>query len=617
MLYPLSYEGGMPARIATNPRRSCMSAESGMSIEEAHGYDRTPMADPLVIVADLLAPAFAMVAGGDTAVDPVVRPSDRADAQANGALALARQLGRKPRDVADDVVAAADLTGKATIEVAGPGFINVTFDEGFLTEQLDALEGDERLGVRLAATPERVVVDYSAPNIAKEMHIGHLRTTVIGDALVRMLEFVGHTVIRENHVGDWGTPFGMLIEHLIDLGETEAAAGLSVGDLDGFYKQARTKFDASEAFQVRARNRVVMLQSGDPETLRLWKMLVDLSMKYFNRLYRKLGVLLTDDDLAGESMYNDLLPDVVERLRTAGLLQESDGADVVFPPGYTNREGEPLPLIVQKRGGGFNYGTSDLACVLDRVERVKATLLLYVVGAPQSQHLSMVFDVAAMAGWLRPPARAVHVAFGNVLGTDRKMLKSREGEPVRFVDVVDEAVVRATASVKEKNPDLPDDEQIDIGRMVGIGALKYADLSTDRIKDYVFDWDRMLAFEGNTAPYLQYAHARIRSILRKAGRSAPLAAAGAPTLAAEERELILQLLQFDAAVHDTLDKYSPHRMCTYLFALAQSFTSFYEACPVLKADPQTRAFRLRLCEQTARALAKGLDLLGIEAPERM
>ena len=576
------------------------------------------MADPLVIVADLLAPAFAAVAGGDTVVDPVVRPSDRADAQANGALALAKQLGRKPRDVADDVVAAADLTGKATVEVAGPGFINVTFDEGFLKEQLAALERDERLGVRLAATPERVVVDYSAPNIAKEMHIGHLRTTVIGDALVRMLELVGHTVIRENHVGDWGTPFGMTIEHLLDIGETEAAAGLSVGDLDGFYKQARAKFDSSEAFQARARNRVVMLQGGDPETMRLWKLLVDLSMQYFNRLYRKLGVLLTDDDLAGESMYNDLLPEVVERLRTAGLLQHSDGADVVFPPGYTNREGEPLPLIVQKRGGGFNYGTSDLACVLDRVERVKATLLLYVVGAPQSQHLAMVFDVAAMAGWLRPPARAVHVAFGNVLGTDRKMLKSREGEPVRFVDVVDEAVVRATASVKDKNPDLPDDEQIDIGRMVGIGALKYADLSTDRIKDYIFDWDRMLAFEGNTAPYLQYAHARIRSILRKAEAAPGIAADGdEPTLAPEERELILQLLHFDAAVHDTLEKYSPHRLCTYLFDLAQSFTSFYEACPVLKADPPTRAFRLRLCEQTSRVLAKGLDVLGIEAPERM
>jgi arginyl-tRNA synthetase len=616
MLYPLSYEGGMPGRIATNPRPVCRATESSMSNDNGHEYHRPFMADPLVIVADLLAPAFASVAGTDEAVDPVVRPSDRADAQANGALALAKTLGRKPRDVADDVVAAANLAGKATVEVAGPGFINVTFDEGFLEEQLDLLATDDRLGVRLAATPERVVVDYSAPNIAKEMHIGHLRTTVIGDALVRLLDFVGHTVIRENHVGDWGTPFGMLIEHLLDIGETEAVSELSVGDLDGFYKQARTKFDGSEAFQDRARKRVVLLQSGDPDTLRMWKLLVDLSMQYFDRLYRKLGVLLTDDDLAGESMYNDLLPDVVERLRTVGLLQESDGAEVVFPPGYTNREGEPLPLIVQKRGGGFNYGTSDLACVLDRVERVKATLLLYVVGAPQSQHLAMVFDVAAMAGWLRPPARAVHVAFGNVLGTDRKMLKSRSGEPVRFVDVVDEAVERATASVREKNPDLPHDEQIDIGRMVGTGALKYADLSTDRIKDYVFDWDRMLSFEGNTAPYLQYAHARIKSILRRAAQS-ETAQRSAQTLVLQERELILQLLQFDSAVHDTLDKYSPHRLCTYLFELAQNFTAFYEACPVLKAEPHTRAFRLVLCEQTARVLAKGLDLLGIEAPERM
>ena len=590
-----------------------------MSNDYRHEYDRLFMADPLVIVAELLAPAFAAVAGADDDADPVVRPSDRADAQANGALALASRLGRKPRDVAVDVVAAADLAGKATLEVAGPGFINVTFDEAFLKDQLGVLEGDERLGVRTTPTPERVVVDYSAPNIAKEMHIGHLRTTVIGDALVRLLEFVGHTVVRENHVGDWGTPFGMTIEHLIDLGETEAAAGLSLGDLDGFYKQARAKFDSSEEFQARARNRVVLLQGGDPETLRLWKLLVDLSMQYFNRLYRKLGVLLTDDDLAGESMYNDLLPEVVERLRTAGLLQISDGAEVVFPPGYTNREGEPLPLIVRNRVGGFNYGTSDLACVLDRVERVKATLLLYVVGAPQAQHLAMVFDVAAMAGWLKPPARAVHVAFGNVLGTDRKMLKSREGEPARFVDVVNEAIERATASVREKNPDLPPDEQINIGRMVGTGALKYADLSTDRIKDYVFDWDRMLAFEGNTAPYLQYAHARIRSILRKAkdGGIAEVATDGEQTLVAEERALILQLLQFDAAIHDTLEKYSPHRLANYLFELAQSFTSFYEACPVLKADPATRAFRIRLSEQTARVLATGLDLLGIEAPERM
>ncbi|MEY2553277.1 MAG: arginyl-tRNA synthetase, partial [Ilumatobacteraceae bacterium] len=367
----------------------------------------------------------------------------------------------------------------------------------------------------------------------------------------------------------------------------------------------------------RARDRVVMLQSGDPETLRLWKLLVDLSMRHFNELYRKIGVLLTDDDLAGESMYNDLLPEVVERLRTAGLLQHSDGADVVFPPGYTNREGDPLPLIVQKRGGGFNYGTSDLACVLDRVERVQATLLLYVVGAPQAQHLSMIFDVAAMAGWLRPPTRAVHVAFGNVLGTDRKMLKSRSGEPVRFVDVVDEAIERATASVLEKNPDLPDAERAEIGRMVGVGALKFADLSTDRVKDYVFDWDRMLAFEGNTAPYLQYAHARIRSILRRAAETVPQASTADAPLVVQERELVLQLLQFDAAVQDTLDKFSPHRLSNYLFELAQAFTAFYEACPVLKSEGATRLLRLQLCEQTARVLAKGLDLLGIEAPERM
>lgn len=576
------------------------------------------MADPLVTVAELLAPAFAAVAGVDGGVDPVVRPSDRADAQANGALALAKQLGRNPRDVAADVVAAADLAGKATLEVAGPGFINVTFDELFLLDQLDHLTGDERLGVRQAVPTERVVVDYSAPNIAKEMHIGHLRTTVIGDALVRMLEFVGHTVIRENHVGDWGTPFGMLIEHLLDIGETdEEAAALTLGDLDGFYKQARAKFDAGEAFQERARRRVVLLQSGDPETLRLWKLLVNLSMGHFNQLYRKIGVLLTDDDLAGESMYNDLLPEVVERLRTAGLLVHSDGADVVFPPGYTNREGEPLPLIVQKRGGGFNYGTSDLACVLDRVERVKATLLVYVVGAPQSQHLSMVFDVAAMAGWLRPPARAVHVAFGNVLGSDRKMLKSRTGEPARFVDVVDEAIERATQAVRDKNPDLATHEQDYVGHIVGVGALKYADLATDRIKDYVFDWDRMLAFEGDTGPYLQYAHARIRSILRKADEHGGGSGSGSGALVPQERQLILQLLRFDAAVQDTLDKFSPHKLCNYLFDMAQAFTAFYEACPVLKADGPTRALRLQLCEQTSRVLAAGLNLLGIEAPERM
>jgi arginyl-tRNA synthetase len=470
----------------------------------------------------------------------------------------------------------------------------------------------------------RVVVDYSAPNVAKEMHVGHLRTTVIGDALVRMLEFLGHEVIRENHIGDWGTPFGMLIEHLLDLGEDTAAEHLSLGDLDGFYKQARAKFDADEVFQDRARHRVVMLQGGDAETRRLWKLLVDLSTQHFNAVYRMLGVRLTDDDLMGESAYNELLPEVIRRLDVLGLLQESDGADVVFPPGYTNRDGDPLPLIVQKGQGGFNYATSDLACIIDRVERLDADLLLYVVGAPQAQHLSMVFDVARMAGWLKEPREAVHVQFGNVLGVDRKMLKSRSGDPLKFIDLVTEAVTRADTAIAEKNPELTPSDRAAVARMIGIGAVKYADLSTDRIRDYVFDWERMLSFDGNTAPYLQYAHARICSIFRRAGieRSALWAdqVGEAQTRIAQpqEKQLALAVLGFDAAVVDTVDKYSPHRLCTYLYDLATAFTSFYEHCPVLKVDDDgLRTSRLALCDLTARTLRQGLDLLGIDVPEQM
>ncbi|MCU1386786.1 MAG: argS, partial [Ilumatobacteraceae bacterium] len=475
------------------------------------------MADPIITVSALLVPAFESVGG--PGADPVVRPSDRADAQANGALPIAKRLGLKPQDVAQTVLDAARPvldTVCSKVEIAGPGFLNLTFSDEFLAAQLAEAAADAHLGVRPAPETKRVVIDYSAPNVAKEMHVGHLRTTVIGDALVRMFTFVGHTVVRENHLGDWGTPFGMLIEHLVDLGETEAASGLSLGDLDGFYREARTKFDADPQMQDRARQRVVLLQSGDAETMRLWHLLVDLSTKHFNAVYAKLGVLLTDDDIAGESMYNPLLPEVMDRLRDAGLLEESDGADVVFPPGFSNREGDPLPLIVQKRGGGFNYGTSDLACVIDRVERVKGDLLLYVVGAPQAQHFAMVFKVAEMAGWLKPPTLAVHVMFGSVLGPDRKMLKSRSGEPLKFIELLDEAIVRAAAAVADKNPGLAADEQAEIAEMIGIGAVKYSDLSTDRIKDYIFDWDRMLAFDGNTAPYLQYAHARICSIFRRA-----------------------------------------------------------------------------------------------------
>jgi len=577
------------------------------------------MADPLVTLAARLQPAFDAVAGR-TGVDPVVRPSDRADAQANGSLALAKELGRPPREVAEAVLAEALKIAnlRATLEVAGPGFLNIVVHDDFLADEIAAVSSDERLGVRSATPTRRVVVDYSAPNVAKEMHVGHLRTTVIGDSLVRMLEFVGHEVIRENHIGDWGTPFGMLIEHLLDLGETEAAEHLSLGDLDGFYKQARAKFDADDTFKRRSRARVVMLQGGDAETLRLWKLLVGLSTKHFNAVYERLGVLLVDDDLMGESAYNELLPQVITRLDALGLLQQSDGADVVFPPGYTNRDGDPLPLIVQKGTGGFNYATSDLACVIDRIERLNADLLLYVVGAPQAQHLSMVFDVARMAGWLAEPAQAVHVAFGSVLGSDRKMLKSRSGEPLKFIDLLDEALVRAEASVAEKNPDLGVEDRLTIARQVGIGAVKYADLSTDRVRDYVFDWDRMLSFDGNTAPYLQYAHARICSIFRRAEIDRTSLRNREPSIVEpQERALALAVLGFDSAVADTLEKYSPHRLCTYLYDLATSFTSFYEHCPVLKADEAIRLSRLVMCDVTARVMATGLGLLGIDAPEQM
>jgi arginyl-tRNA synthetase len=455
--------------------------------------------------------------------------------------------------------------------------------------------------------------------VAKEMHVGHLRSTVIGDALVRMLDFVGHDVIRENHIGDWGTPFGMLIEHLIDLGENTAADHLSLGDLDGFYKQARAKFDADEVFQDRARARVVALQSGDAETGRLWRLLVGLSTVYFNLVYSKLGVLLTDDDLMGESAYNDGLAEVLSRLDRLGLLSESDGAEVVFPPGYTNRDGDPLPLIVQKGQGGFNYATSDLACVIDRIERLKADLLLYVVGAPQAQHLSMVFDVARMAGWLVPPTDAAHVAFGSVLGEDRKILKSRSGETPKLVELLDEAVARADDAIAEKNPNLSPDERAVIARMVGIGAVKYADLSTDRVRDYVFDWERMLSFDGNTAPYLQYAHARICSIFRRAEIDRASVRGVRPVIEQpQEKALVLALLGFGSALADTLERYSPHRLCTYLYELATAFTAFYEHCPVLKADDEAvRTSRLALCDLTARVMSRGLGLLGIDSPEQM
>ena len=579
------------------------------------------MADPIIYVEQRIAAAFAKVGGAAAVgIDTAVRQSDRADAQVNGSLALAKAMGLTPREVALKVLEIVDLKDICSdAQVAGPGFINLTFKNEFLARELMASSTEKKLGVRNATKPRKVLIDYSAPNVAKEMHVGHLRSTVIGDALVRMLTYVGNEVARENHVGDWGTPFGMLIEHLVDLGETHAAEELSVGDLDSFYRSARKKFDESEAFQTRARTRVVALQSGDAETLRLWKLLVAESNRYFQKIYHTLGVLLEPTDVMGESAYNELLPQVTTRLGALGMMTKSDGADVVFPEGFTNRENQPLPLIIRKTDGGYNYATSDLACVIDRVERIDAELLLYVVGAPQAQHLQMIAAVATQAGWLKAPREMVHVSFGNVLGADKKMLKTRSGDTVKLDALLTEAVERAAKAVAEKNPDLTAEAQAEIARIVGIGAVKYADLSTDRIKDYTFDWDRMLSFDGNTSPYLQYAHARICSIFRRANVERASVRNFEPTIShVAERELAMKVLQFDSALWDTLDKYSPHRLCTYLYDLATSFSSFYEQCPVLKAENENeKNSRLMLCDLTARVMQAGLEVLGIESPEQM
>jgi arginyl-tRNA synthetase len=559
-----------------------------------------------------LTPAFDRLELG---ADPVLRRSDRADFQVNGVMALAKRLGRPPRDVAEELVANLDLSGLVEeIEVAGPGFLNLTVSDAALVAQLEEMGDDEHLGVPSAAIPQVVAVDYSAPNVAKEMHVGHLRSTVIGDSLCRLLEFAGHRVIRRNHVGDWGTPFGMLIEHLIDLGEDNAVANLSVGDLDGFYAEARKKFDADDSFKDRSRARVVLLQGGDEETLRLWRILVQESIRYFDAVYADLGVGLTEADVVGESAYNDMLDDVVADLDAKGLLVDSDGALCVFPPGFVNRDGEPLPLIVRKSDEGYGYAATDLAAIRDRVFNLECDRILYVVGAPQAQHFEMCFAVAKMAGWLDDDTEAIHVAFGNVLGPDRKMFKTRAGGTVKLKGLLDEGTERARVALRARDADEADLEHV--AHQLAMGAIKYADLSTDRQRDYVFDWDRMLAFEGDTGPYLQYAHARIRSIFRRV-ETTP--SEGTITLGEPaERALARHLVAFPEAVASALETLSPSKLCTYLFELAQTFTSFYESCPVLKApDDATRASRLELCELTASTLAMGLGLLGIEAPERM
>jgi arginyl-tRNA synthetase len=560
-----------------------------------------------------LHPAFDALASG---ADPVLRPSERSDYQANGAMALAKSLGTSARDTALRLLEHLDVDGLAEVEVAGPGFINLRLTTSFLDAQLRHLLRDERLGVDVAQR-RTVVIDYSAPNVAKEMHVGHLRSTVIGDALARMYRFAGHHVIARNHVGDWGTPFGMLIEHLLDLGEEEAIASLSIGDLDGFYREARTKFDSDEDFKDRSRTRVVALQGGDPETRRLWRILVDESVAYFAEVYAALDVTLTPDDVVGESFYNEMLEDVVRDLDAAGLLVESAGALCVFPAGFSTRDGEPLPLIVQKSDEGFGYAATDLAAIRDRVEHLHADEMLYVVGAPQAQHFEMVFAVAREARWLPDTVEVEHVAFGNVLGTDRKMFKSRTGETVKLIGLLDEATERADTALAQRSTSLSTSERHHLATQIARAAVKYADLSTDRQRDYVFDLDRMIAFEGDTGPYLQYAHARLRSIFRRLETPWDSSKVSFELGSDAERDLALGLLAFPEAFDAAMAARQPHRLSGYLFDLAQRFTTFYEACPVLSVAEPMRSERLALCELTARALALGLSLLGIEAPDQM
>jgi arginyl-tRNA synthetase len=570
------------------------------------------------VIATRVRDAIVRAFGPELAdVDPLVRPTQDTrfgDFQANVAMSLGKRLGRKPRDVADALVAALDLSGIASrTEIAGPGFVNVTLDDAFLAAKArDAALDRERLGLAATAAPETVVVDYSGPNVAKEMHVGHLRSTVIGDALARTLDFQGDRVVRRNHVGDWGTQFGMLIQHCV---ETGARLGADT-DLTEMYRAAVARDASDAAFSERARARVVALQSGDAETRRWWQELVALSERQFDAVYRRLDVTLALDDIRGESAYNALLPDVVADLRAKGLARESEGALCVFPEGFSTKEGDPLPLIVQKSDGGYLYATTDLAALRQRVIELGAQRLVYVTDARQRQHFQMVFATARAAGWVGPDVRVEHVVFGSVLGEDGKPFKTRSGDTVRLAELLDEAEERALAVVVEKNAELGPDERTRVAHVVGIGAIKYADLASDRVKDYVFSWPRMLAMDGNTAPYLQYAYARIRSIFRKAGLDAAPAAAVVlrePT----ERALVLQVLAFEGVVDAVGRTLEPHRLCGYLYDVATAFSAFYEACPVLQAEPALRDSRLVLCELTARTLAVGLRLLGIETVERM
>ncbi|MYT17336.1 arginyl-tRNA synthetase [Streptomyces sp. SceaMP-e96] len=559
-------------------------------------------------------------------VDPLLRRSDRADFQANGMLALAKKLKGNPRELATKVVA--EIGENALfkeVEVSGPGFLNITVTDRAITQTLAARAADDRLGVPLKENPGVTVIDYAQPNVAKEMHVGHLRSAVIGDALRHMLDFTGEQTIGRHHIGDWGTQFGMLIQYLIENpSELAPAADVdgeqAMSNLNRVYKASRAVFDSDEQFKERARKRVVALQSGDAETLDLWQRFVDESKVYFYSVFEKLDMEVRDDEIVGESAYNAMMTETARLLEESGVAVRSEGALVVFFDEIRGKDDQPVPLIVQKADGGFGYAASDLSAIRNRVFDLKATTLLYVVDVRQSLHFRMVFETARRAGWLSDDITAHNMGYGTVLGADGKPFKTRAGETVRLEDLLDEAAERATAVVREKGSavGLTEQEITENGAQVGIGAVKYADLSTSASRDYKFDLDQMVSLNGDTSVYLQYAYARIRSIFRKAGDVAPVAHLELP-LAPAERALGLHLDQFGETVAEAAASYEPHKLAAYLYGLASLFTTFYDQCPVLKAEggPDQIANRLFLCDLTARTLHQGMALLGIRTPERL
>jgi len=566
----------------------------------------------------------ATLPGADA--DPLLRRSDRADFQANGILALAKKTKANPRELATQVVDRI-VTGDVIkdIEVSGPGFLNITVTDRAITENLAARAADPegRLGVPYAENPGTAVIDYAQPNVAKEMHVGHLRSAVIGDSVVQLLEFTGESVVRRHHIGDWGTQFGMLIQYLdehpheLDHKATEVTGEEAMSNLNRLYKAARKKFDSDEEFKTRARRRVVDLQAGDPRTLAMWQKFVDESKIYFYSVFEKLDMEIRDPDIVGESGYNDMLAETCRLLEESGVAVRSEGALCVFFDDIKGPDGNPVPLIVQKSDGGYGYAATDLSAIRDRVFNLKANTLLYVVDARQSLHFKMVFETARRAGWLNDDVKAIQLAFGTVLGKDGKPFKTREGETIRLVDLLDEAVERASAVVREKAQDLSEEEIAERGTQVGIGAVKYADLSTSASRDYKFDLDQMVSLNGDTSVYLQYAYARIQSILRKAGAVRP---AAHPELALNEAEraLGLHVDRFAETVAEAAAEYAPHKLAAYLYQLASLYTSFYDKCPVLKAEtPEQVENRLFLCDVVARTLHQGMALLGIRTPERL